>query len=241
MFTIYKYTNVENGKVYIGQTTKTLSERAGSNGSNYKESRRFYNDIIKYSWRSFKPEVLCVVDSEDKADEKERMYIEEYKSYDDDFGYNLEHGGINSFDVGDETKKIISDNARERYKDRTKNPMFGKTHTDETKAKMSSCKTGTNNPMFGTKWNDRQRAFCGTKGKKLNISDERRTALRENMRSVGRTVGLKSVRCIEDDIVFESIVAASNHYNVSKSTLCGHLNGRQLTCASKHFEYVNSM
>ena len=241
MFTIYKYTNVKNGKVYIGQTTKTLQERAGSNGSNYKESRRFYSDIIKYSWNSFKPEILCVVDDGDKADEEERRYIKEYKSFDVEFGYNIELGGINSFDIGDETKKIISSNAKQRYKDKTMNPMFGKTHTDETKAKMSECKTGVKNPMFGTKWNDRQRDLCGTKGKKLHLTDERKSSLRENMRNVGKTVGLKPVHCLDDNITFESVVAASNYYNVSKSTLCGHLKGRQLTCAGKHFKYIDSM
>lgn len=42
---IYKYTNIINGKIYIGQTCMSLHERAGSNGSNYKGSRHFYNAI----------------------------------------------------------------------------------------------------------------------------------------------------------------------------------------------------
>lgn len=241
MFTIYKYTNIKNGKVYIGQTTKSLHERAGYNGSNYKESRRFYSAIKKYSWDSFVPEILATTDDSYYADEEERRYINIYSSYNPEFGYNIEYGGVNSFNVGDETKSIISDNAKVRYRDKTKNPMFGKTHSAESKKKMSECKSGNKNPMYGTKWNDNQKALCGTKGKKLNLTEEHRESLRLNMKNIGETVGLRKVRCLEDDLEFESVVSAAKYYNVSKSTLCGHLKGRQLTCAGKHFEYIDSM
>lgn len=42
MYCIYKYTNVHNGKVYIGQTSHSLEERAQSNGRNYRGCRKFY-------------------------------------------------------------------------------------------------------------------------------------------------------------------------------------------------------
>ena len=48
----------------------------------------------------------------------------------------------------------------------------------------------------------------------------------------------KKVHCIEDNTYFDSIVQAATFYNVTKSTLSGHLNGRQKTCANKHFEFV---
>lgn len=239
MITVYKYTNINNQKVYIGQTTTSLERRAQNNGSNYKESRRFYDAIKKYSWQAFVPEILMIAETQDEADIAEKFYIDCYKSYNPKYGYNIEHGGIRSFKIGDETKEIISENNIKRYTDKTANPMFGKTHREESLQKMRECKLGDKNPMYGTIWNETQKSRCGTKGKRLNLSDERREFLRNNMRKIGKTVGRKEVRCVEDSVVFESVSYAADHYNVSKSTLCGHLNGRQKSCAGKHFEYLN--
>ena len=52
MFTIYKYTNKITNKIYIGQTSTSLKERAQSNGTNYKGCPLFYN-AIKKIWVEF--------------------------------------------------------------------------------------------------------------------------------------------------------------------------------------------
>ena len=44
-YKVYIHKNLINGKVYIGQTCKTLQERSGLNGKKYKDSTRFYEDI----------------------------------------------------------------------------------------------------------------------------------------------------------------------------------------------------
>lgn len=196
----------------------------------------FYNAIRKYGWGSFTPEILTSTESQQEANELEIYYIGLYKSTDRNIGYNIAMGG-DSGAISEETRKIISEKAVERYKDKSKNPMFGRKHTEESIKKMSEAKIGENNPMYGTKWTERQRTHCGTKGKKLNISDEHREKLRENAKRVGLEVGLKSVYCIEDDIVFKSITEAAKHYNIAISTLSGCLNGRQKTSAGKHFKF----
>lgn len=47
---LYIYQNQKNGKIYIGQTTTTLEERAGKCGKLYKNCTRFYNAIKKYGF-----------------------------------------------------------------------------------------------------------------------------------------------------------------------------------------------
>ena len=42
----------------------------------------------------------------------------------------------------EETKQILSDKAKERYKDPTKHPMFGKHHSEESKRKNSESRKG---------------------------------------------------------------------------------------------------
>lgn len=236
MYLIYKYTNIQNGKVYIGQTSKTLEERA-NNGANYKECRRFYNAIKKYSWESFTPEVICSVETLEEANILESYYISMYKSTDPLFGYNIMNGGENK-EMSEESRKIISDKAKARYKSKP-NPMSGRKHSKETIMLQSEKKIGDKNPMYGTKWNETQRNNCGTLGKTLKLSDEQRSVLAERMRKIGSSVGLRAVVCLEDGIEFASVSDAAKYYSVSKSTMCGHLTGKQHTCKGKHFMYVD--
>lgn len=139
----------------------------------------------------------------------------------------------------EESKNIISQKAKERYKDKTANPMYGKTHSAEAIKKQSECKKGSKNPMFGTKWTDRQKELCGTRGKKLNLTEEQRQVIRERTKIIGKTTGLKPVKCIEDDSVYPSVTEAASAYGVAISTLSGHLNKCQKSCRGKHFEYLN--
>lgn len=238
IYLIYKYTNKINGKVYIGQTHTTLEQRAQSNGHNYISSPKFYKAIQKYGWENFIPTIIETVETQDKANECEMLYIAIYRNVEDEFGYNISLGG-QSGAITKDVKKKISEKAKERYKDKSKNPMFGRRHSDESKVKMSNAHTGEKNPMYGKTWTETQRLFSGTKGKKLNLTEAQRDILRNNARKLGKEVGLRPVRCIEDNLTFESITSAANVYSVTKSTLTGHLKGRQLSCANKHFEYLD--
>src|SRR5438105_15770900 len=53
-----------------------------------------------------------------------------------------------------------------------KHPIFGKKHTDDTIAKMSSSLSGEKNPMFGKKHTDDTRAkMSSSKGTPVNVLD----------------------------------------------------------------------
>ena len=236
-YIIYKYTNKHNGKVYIGQTRKSLEERSGSNGSNYKGCPKFYNAIQSYGWDAFIAEIIDTAKTQDEAYEKEKYYIALYYSTNDEFGYNLDFGGQGGA-TSPEVREIISRKAKERYTDHTKNPMYGKKHTEETRRKQSEKKLGLNNPMYGKTWTDTQRAKSGTSGMKLNLTEEQRDILREHMRMVGLTVGLKPVRCLSDGMEFPSCTAASKFYGIPQPTITDNLKGRSKTCHGLCFEYI---
>lgn len=93
--------------------------------------------------------------------------------------------------------------------------------------------------MWGMTWTNAQRKRSGTRGMKLSLSAEQRSALAERARAIGKTAGLKAVRCVDDDAVFPSVTAAAERYDAAKSTLNGHLNGDKKTCARKHFEWFD--
>lgn len=243
MYKIYKYTNLINGKIYIGQTKNTLEQRA-INGTNYKGSTYFYNAIQKYGWNNFKPEILEDNLTLEEANQKEEYYISLFDSTNPEIGYNIRLGGNNS-QVAESTKKIISSKAIERYKDKTKNPMYGKTHSIESIHKMSELKSGKSNPMYGRKLSKESRKKISEHHKGENnpihnhiYTDEERIAMSEKFSELAKNWS-KKVICIEDDMIFDTITSASDYYGVKKATLSGHLNGRQKSCKNKHFKFVS--
>ena len=106
---IYKHTNIENGKVYIGQTKQILKDRWW-NGKGYSNNPYFQNAISKYSWSGFKHEIIeDNIQTQEKANEREMYWIDFYKSFigfDNCNGYNLTKGGDNRDHLGIEVAQI---------------------------------------------------------------------------------------------------------------------------------------
>lgn len=105
---IYKRTS-PSGKSYIGQTID--ENRRNNEWNNLK--RPYSGGVInnarkKYGPENFKYEVLFEIESIDKdsvqiiLDEKEIYYIEKFKTYDLDFGYNLCEGGKGGYILNNE-------------------------------------------------------------------------------------------------------------------------------------------
>lgn len=110
-YCVYMYKNKINGKMYIGQTCRSLAIRAGQKGIRYKDSApKFYAAINKYGWENFEQDILAQNLSCDEANELEQYYIKEYHTWADDplcQGYNLHPGGRNHI-ASKETKKKMS-------------------------------------------------------------------------------------------------------------------------------------
>lgn len=85
---VYAHTNKINGKKYIGITSLNPPERRWVNGKGYKDNNHFWSSICLYGWDNFKHEILEIVDNENEALEREKYYIEYYKSYKSEYGYN---------------------------------------------------------------------------------------------------------------------------------------------------------
>lgn len=88
MYIVYKRATPD-GKVYIGKTSRTLSQRAGKDGISYKGCTRFYNAILKYGWGNIESEVLFKTEDARLARKMETYYICEYDSANPNKGYNI--------------------------------------------------------------------------------------------------------------------------------------------------------
>lgn len=134
---IYIIRNKKNGKVYIGQSRR-LSNRQYMHFHTLEKGRHFNKHLQRsyntYGADSFTFEILeyCGIDI---LDEREKYWIEQYDSVNCAHGYNNEYGG----NVG----KEVSERTREAKRGE-KNPMYGKTPSAETRAKMRKATLGTN-------------------------------------------------------------------------------------------------
>lgn len=165
---VYMHINIVNNKVYIGQTCKQPPEHRWGNGSGYREDTQpvFYRAIQKYGWENFEHRIVAEGLTKEEANQMEIELIAEYKSnchrYNNpSYGYNMTDGGEGS--VGhkhsDTTRAILSEIAKERFKDPQNCPMFGKCHTDEARKKIGD---GHRNPPNETrnKMSESAKARC---------------------------------------------------------------------------------
>lgn len=91
---IYKVTNTKNGKVYIGQTRRSLAKRKSQHLTRALHSDRnhkLYLAMRKYGVESFKFEEICSVLSPEYLNELEAYFIAKYDSF--RRGYNMTEGG----------------------------------------------------------------------------------------------------------------------------------------------------
>lgn len=215
---IYKITNRVNGKVYIGQTTKSLQCR-WRHHRNSKSRCVFHNAIRKYGAENFTVEQIDVAADCDELNKKEKYWISHYNSMIPN-GYNSTNGG-DSFMAADDIKRKLSEQRTGennpmygRDFSGENNPFYGKTHSKEARKKISEVakkRVGDKNSFYGHKQTETQKAATW-----------------------------KKVECVETGEVFDSIKIACEKYNLDQSTLgkvCKGLYGYK-TCKGKHWRFV---
>lgn len=138
---IYKVTNKLSGKIYIGQTTKSLEERwkkhCYANGCSV-----FYKAIKKHGKNAFTVEEIGKYGNIKDLNNAEEYYIDWFNCLVPN-GYNLKSGGNNKT-YSEESKKRMSESQSGE-----KNSRYGKIVSEETRKKMSEAKKGEKHWMFG--------------------------------------------------------------------------------------------
>lgn len=92
---IYKITCSETGKVYIGQTIRSIESRFERHLHEAEESKNpkihFQRAIKKYGRDAFKIEKIDEAENQEELNKKEKYWIKAYNSIED--GYNTAEGG----------------------------------------------------------------------------------------------------------------------------------------------------
>lgn len=157
---IYKIKNKINKKCYIGQTSRGFKVRVSEHLRSARSGNRnsaIHKALRKYGEANF--EFTIVVDNvpEDLLDGLEINVIAAEQAY-GKYGYNLGEGGNTNrnrivstetrhklskaklgkkMNLTDEERAVLSENMKG-----TNNPMYGKTHTEETKRMISALNKG---------------------------------------------------------------------------------------------------
>lgn len=205
---IYCIENIKNNKKYIGQSIHI--HRRWSEHKNELKNNIHHNDYLQKSWNKYGTDnfkfyiiELCSVD---ELDDKEDYYISLYNTMNDDYGYNLLTGvGVNRV-ISEVTRYKLSQAGKKKKSNRdisgSKNPMFGKTHSDETKEKIRQTRIGS------------------------KASDETRKKLSE------KQAGENNPRCVpvycpELDETFWGAKEAELKYGVNRNKISECINGKR--------------
>ncbi len=154
---IYMTRNNINGKLYIGQHTRTMNPKDIDDSWYLGSGDALHMAIAKYGEENFTREIIYECESKPELDYMEKVFISYYNAVKNEDFYNIAEGGQG---VGSgenhpmygkhhtaEAKRKISDAVRGE-----RNPMYGRSHTDETKKKISMSKVGMSIPHT-EEWN----------------------------------------------------------------------------------------
>lgn len=153
MACVYLHVNRQNGKIYVGQTTKKPTAR-WENGSGYKGCPYFYTAIQKYGWDNFDHIIYKDGLSIEEAKALEIQLIREFNTTNPALGYNLSTGGDGTpgHTVSAEVREAIRQrqlNMPDEVKDKIRKALTGKKLTAECKKKLSEIFKGRVSPMKG--------------------------------------------------------------------------------------------
>lgn len=128
---IYKITNIQNNKVYIGQTIRPIKDRFNrhmNDALNNIIDTHFARAIRKYGKNNFQIEIIDTANTQEELNQKERYWIQYYNSVKE--GYNetdaVSKCGGNTYQSKTEKEmEVIKDKIR-KTKLGAKNPMARK-------------------------------------------------------------------------------------------------------------------
>lgn len=264
---IYKITNEQSGKVYVGGSSNARDRRQHHEWDlehGCHDNKLLQEDYNNYP-ESFRFDVIEYCDAKDLV-ELERKYIAEYDAMNPICGYNRESGGNKDKTISDETKKIWSKQRRGEGA-----AMYGKHHTEETKKKISAATKGRcllspesirkmAETKRGKKMSDEARRHMSESWKKGRvITPEHRAAMIRGRKGIvmgeewrrhmsearkGKYMGEenkyhKDVICVETGELFHGVKEAGRQKSVSATHISAACKGKRNVAGGLHWRYAD--
>ena len=188
---IYRHWITINGKEisYIGlhKGVNPQKDRWGQDGKKYKPIKehrqtKFWRAIQTYGWENFGHEIIGYVEAPTlkqlalDLDEWEIYYIAKYDSFYN--GFNGTTGGQGGYIVSDDTRIKLSEARKGKYNGEN-NPFYGRSHSNETRKKLSQRLSGDGNPNYGKQKSDETKKKMSDSHKGKTFTDEHKKKLSE--------------------------------------------------------------
>jgi group I intron endonuclease len=239
---IYKITNEVNGKVYIGQTIRSIKKRWWEHKDDMSKSELpLYRAMRKYGVDNFTIEEIDGANSKSELNYKEVHYMYKFNSLDKNSGYNLRMGGSNG-GHSQETRDKISKIIRQMDVDGTRNIpkgsdsfLYKNTHrkgvklSQETRDKISKV-------QMGKKAKKSTKQKMSKTHKKRMENPELRKRISQTLR---KTSTLKKPIVRSDGVEFESISECARQMGTTSPDLWATLNGKRKTHKGYSFKYLD--
>ena len=204
MAIIYKITNKQNGKVYIGQTKVTLEWRLTNNLHGHfkrafkdNDDNYFHAALRKYGKDNFDYSIIEEIDNhkfnskkEINAwlNERERYWIKYFNSNNHEFGYNQTSGGQKDFVVNKKDKHVFRQHVSAAVTELWKNPEYrekqclaklGKKRHPDIGKKIAATRRANNSYIVSDNAKEltRQRMQGNTYRKNKILSEETKLAI----------------------------------------------------------------
>lgn len=195
--------------MYVGQTTGTLKNRLMKHCS-ASDGVYFHNAIKKHGKENFIAEEICSAQNMDDLNYLEEYFIQYYNSLRPS-GYNIAFGGNNH-------KRVCSS-------------MHGRTHSEETKKKMSESALGKPKSL------ETRQAISATK---KGIKPSKETVEKIAKAKTGMKYTTNEVICNETGERFMSVLEASRQTGIYRTKIIRQLTGKvKKTKSPLTFRYIN--
>ena len=244
---IYKVTNKINGKIYIGQTIKSLAERWGQHCRS-KKNTFFSRAIQKYGKENFTVEQIDVACDRDELDKKEQYWIAYFDSMNPQKGYNLTSGGFTNKHISDDVKKRISQSEKGKIvsaETRLKISISGKGKhkerlgvkvSESTKKKLSELNKGERHPQYGTKKTQAVKHKIKQAVKNLWESKEFKDKVIQGFIRKNPKLGL-SVLCVEINKKFANVILAARYMKRTNRSIILACENQSKKSGGYHWRY----
>jgi len=181
---IYKIQNKINGKIYIGQTIRTLKKRINGH-LNQTRCYRIHRALLKYDIDNFDISILATAKTIEELNILEEKYIEEYNSLSPN-GYNLTTGGKNRT-PSEEAKRKMSESRKgykltEEAKRKISDFRKGRKLTEETRRKISESLRGEKHYLYGKRLSEEHKRNLSESLRGHKATEETRRRMSESRR-----------------------------------------------------------
>lgn len=157
IYYLYLIRDLLNEKVYIGQTVRPKERWSQHKAyANNNPVQYIHRAMAKYGIDNFIFDIIATCRTLEDADETEILLIQQYDSRNKEKGYNIATGGDHAWNTGlpAEQQPMYGKTHSEESRQKISESNMGKIippHTDEWKQNMSQIMTGRISPMLGKK------------------------------------------------------------------------------------------